>query len=165
MQFIIDSLTLLLPLLVLYIMYIRAVEREKSDASRLYIYIRGGIMREIKPFLENYAFTYTRSKVIATSIERAVQFQQLAVLNFLLSPELKLVTNTQKVDSYLHEKSLKGGLVSKILWRWRVNHIFEPWRDLSEADKEKLRVMASEGEFEDPIKGKLKCHLGQWSVN
>lgn len=165
MQTLMDWLMILLPFAGLVLLWVVSMVREKQRAERLYRFIEEGSLSEVQSLLSKQAFPNLRTLVVARSIERAVEARQPAVLDYLLSTDLKLVTSAQKLGSFLYEQSLRGGWRGLVLWRFRTAHQFEPWRDLSKKDKSKLRNRASRGGIAEASKAQLRHELGRWTVS
>ncbi|MFY2558772.1 hypothetical protein ACN469_14185 [Corallococcus terminator] len=164
METLTDWLLVLLPFGGLVSLWLFSTAREKQLAEKLYRAIDEGLLSEVKAMLSKHAFPNLRTVVVARSIERAVASRQPAVLDFLLSTDLRLLTPTQKLGSFLHEQSLKGGWRGIVLWRSRAALQFEPWRDLSNSDKRKLRNRASRGDTTETSKAHLRFNFGRWTV-
>ncbi|MFY1826862.1 hypothetical protein ACN47A_13160 [Myxococcus fulvus] len=164
MASLLDSVGIILCFAALVLLWLFSVSREKRQTQKLYRAIDEGAVSEVQAMLARHAFANLRSVVIASAVVRAVEARQLAVLDFLLSPELKPVSLTQKLEAFLHDQSLKGGWRGVVLWRSRRSHPFLPWRDLSRKDKLRLRSMATRGVGEAPSKILLRHHFGQWTV-
>ncbi|WP_254614836.1 MULTISPECIES: hypothetical protein [unclassified Myxococcus] len=157
-------LLILLPFAGLVSLWLVTNAREKQVAKKVYQAVDEGRLSDVKSMLSKHAFPNQRTVVVATSIVRAVQSRQPAILDFLLSKELKPISLTQKLDSFLHEQSLRGGWRGVVLWQSRTSHMFEPWRDLSKSDKLKLRSRASRGDTVETAKAHLRGERGRWTV-
>ncbi|MCP3063913.1 hypothetical protein LXT21_34565 [Myxococcus sp. K38C18041901] len=154
-----------LPFMALVLLWRFSVSREKRHTQPLYRAIDAGDLSEVQAILSKQAFANLRSGVIASGIARAVEARQLAVLDFLLGPEVKPVTLTQKLDCFLHDQAMKGGWRGMVLWRARHSGLFLPWRDLSRKDKLRLRSMATRGAAQAPLKVFLRHdNLRGWRV-
>jgi hypothetical protein len=153
-----------LPFAALVLLWRFSVWREQQQTQTLYRAVDEGAVSEVQALLAKHAFPNLRSVVVASAVVRAVESRQLAVLDFLLSSELKPVSLTQKLGSFLYDQSMKGGWRGVVLWRSRHAHPFLPWRDLSRRDKFRLRSMATRGAGEGPSKVFLRHHFGQWKV-
>lgn len=160
-----DWLMILLPFAGLVLLWVVSIAREKQRAEKLYRFIDEGSLSEVQSMLSKQAFPNLRTGVVASAIERAVEARQPAVLDYLLSSDLKLLTPGQKLASFLHEQSLRGGWRAVVLWRSRTAHPFEPWRDLSKKDKSKLRNRACRGGAAEASTAHLRLDLGRWTVS
>lgn len=159
-----EWLLAVLPFTALVLLWRFSVSREKRHTQTLYRAIDEGAVSEVQAILSKQAFPNLRSVVVASAIVRAVESRQVAVLDFLLSPELKPVTLTQQLDSFLHDQAMKGGWRGVVLWRSRNSHLFLPWRDLSKRDKLRLRAMATRVVEAEPSKVFLRHDVRGWTV-
>ncbi|WP_342375162.1 hypothetical protein NVS55_28190 [Myxococcus stipitatus] len=159
-----DWLKVLWPFAGLIALLVVTNVRELRLAEKLYHSIELGLVDEARSLLSKHAFAGRRSTVIAKAIARAVEARQPAILEFLLSTDLRLLTWGQKLSSFLYEQSLKGGWRGVVL-KWRQEgYPFEPWRDLSEKDKARLRSKAARDNAMEPSKLQLQYELGRWTV-
>ncbi|MBZ4410295.1 hypothetical protein ACJ2CR_35410 [Myxococcus faecalis] len=153
-----------LPFTALVLLWRFSVSREKRQTQPLYRAVDEGAVGEVQAILSKQAFPNLRSVVVASAVVRAVEARQLAVLDFLLSPELKPVSLTQKLDAFLHEQAMKGGWRGVVLWRARRSPLFLPWRDLSKKDKLRLRSLATRGVEAEPAKVMLRHDVRGWTL-
>ncbi|QSQ14186.1 hypothetical protein [Myxococcus landrumensis] len=159
-----DWFKVLWPFAALIALLVVSNVRELRQADKLYQSIEQGLLDEVKAMLAKHSFPSRRTDVVAKSIVRAVEARQPAILEFLLSTDLKLHTWSQKLGSFLYEQSLKGGWRGTLLWRSQQGYPFVPWRDLSEKDKARLRNKASRANPLEPVKVQLRRDVGKWTV-